>query len=117
MDYEKYFKMLFTANQYGLRIYSADGHRWIVEDSECDTMWFDGRDPTTLSGYLSKHGVSLNCKIYEGVTDALETINEAMLLCGHPRGLNREWDEWEIGEGTVCKNRISRTNKYQGGFY
>ena len=110
IDYERYFKMAMTANQYGIRLESADGHRWIMEDEERE-IYFDGYDspPTTLSEHLAFHDIQVNSKIYGGFTDALEVLHKAMLMAGSKDGLLREWDEWDIGDGQYHNNnsRIS----------
>ena len=106
-NYEKLFKMLLAMNQYGVYLFGRDGHVWI-EQAEVD-------HPLTFDT------IAVNNKIYGGVVEAIQTLNEALIRDGQD-GLIDWWDEWVkdvlfLGDGGVAESRIDRVSKGKGGIY
>ena len=92
--------------QMGGSVHGADGHIWI-ESSDND--W-------NLNEVLQQGGILLNNKIYGGVLEALDTIDEALRLCGK-RPL-AEWydpDTLFMGKIGIGGSRIDKTQKGKGG--
>ena len=68
-------KRLLGLMQMGAYLIPADGHIWIEVDDRIDD---------NLDSILTKLGVQLNNKIYGGIEQALDTIDEALRLAGQP---------------------------------
>lgn len=69
-DWETFAKRLIAANQLGLRITQADGHRWIESDLN--------------SEYVMSHGLdNVRSKQYESYDSALDHIDEVLSKNGH----------------------------------
>lgn len=108
IDYENLFKRLLMLNQRGVYLQGRDGHVWIENDSEIEY-------PFVL------HSVMVNNKIYGGVIQAIEVIDEALQIDGQGSLI----DEWEkhgvhvlnLGYGGVDKSRIDKVSKGKGGLY
>lgn len=106
MDYEKLFKRLLMLNNMGVYLHGRDGHIWITQD---ENMEYPMRLNTVL----------LNSKIYGGVAQAIETIEEALYKDGQPTLLDR-WIEFGksemfLGRGGVDESRIDIVAKGKGG--
>jgi len=106
-SYEKLFKMLLVMNQYGIYLSGRDGHIWI-EQAEVDYP-------------IKLETVALNSKIYGGVFEAIQTLNEALIRDGQD-GLLDWWDEMVkdvlfLGDGGVAESRIDRVSMGKGGIY
>lgn len=104
-DFEQLFKQLLILNQYGVYLRGADGHVWIESDGDCEY-------PLVLKN------VMMNSKIYGGVIEAIETIDEALKRDGQEDLLTR-WNEWGkdvlfLGQGGVSESRINEA-KGRGG--
>ena len=83
--WESLAKRLLAANQNGLYVKQADGHRWIVSgcppweacDDSCELM-----ECPVLSALRDK-GVSINSKVYGSVVEALDIIDLALKKVGY----------------------------------
>ena len=71
-DYKKLTMRLIGAMQYGFRIESLDGHRWVRYQEP------DWRYPN-IEELMIEKGISLNDKIYGGYDEALEVIDDILL--------------------------------------
>jgi hypothetical protein len=81
-DAEKRFRQLLGLMRLGCYLEGRDGHIWIEE-------WVPERDnddlgDSGLAARLKAGGVMLNNKIYGGVLEALDTIDEALRRACHP---------------------------------
>ena len=107
-DFEKQMVVL---SAHGIYIEHQDGHRWI--------------NSTPLEYYdydkdLAEHGIMVNNKIYGGVKEAIEVINETWRMM-YSESLVESFDgrfdeEWDVN---CCRdepgNRITLTPKGRGG--
>jgi len=112
---EELAKRLLALGQYGCYLCGADGHIWIepVIDGESAKQSY-------LHDLLKRAGVGLNCKIYGGVLEALDTIDEALRLAGKPSLLKgfpgwRYDDELFLGDPGIGESRIDIYEKGTGG--
>jgi hypothetical protein len=109
-DYEKMFKQLLMMNQGGVYLQLDDGHTWIMKDSDADHP---------LSAILCDAGVSVANKIYGGIAQALDTMDEAALLAGCGT-LCKQYDVlvrdfYFIGEGGVREGWVEKVAAGEGG--
>ena len=110
-NYEKMFKQLFVLNQGRVYLHLADGHTWI-----------ENEEGSLIDYNLKKNGISVNNKIYGGLAQALDTMDEAMQQAGY-KTLVQEFDElfadsfYNVGAGGVDESRIDKTTKGKGGLY
>ena len=75
-------KRLLAANQLGVSIKSADGHRWLVVgcppcqtttcEASCELM------ECHFNAALQKQGINVNSKVYGSITEALDIIETAL---------------------------------------
>ena len=104
-------KQLLALMQMGVRLEGRDGHVWI----ECEDIEPYGYN---LHTFLKDHGVLLNNKIYGGVLEAIDTIDEAMKMCDTEGILDWYWeDALFLGNGGVDHSRIDSRDKGKGGIY
>lgn len=99
-------RRLLGLGQLGCLLQGRGGHIWI----ECvDTDY-------NLNEILNQKGILLNNKIYGGVLEALDTIDEALKIMGL-RSLEEHYHEdWLfLGKHSVDSSRIDRTEKWKGG--
>lgn len=103
-------KRLIAAMDYGIRIKSKDGHRWI-ECSDVDLYNFDSFD-----AFLQEHGILLNNKIYGTYEDALDLIDKCFVMGGHKTLLESFWQDDDDVKGFLNQSdRIDRREKGKGG--
>jgi hypothetical protein len=116
MNMEYLAKRLLALGQYGCYLCGEDGHIWI-RPSYYD---IDQADHSNLHHILKRAGVGLNNKIYGGVLEALDTIDEALRLSGYP-SLLVGFPGWDynsplfLGDGGVEEGRIDIYEKGIGG--
>ncbi len=111
IDWEALTKRLLVLGQLGCRLESDSGHIWIEQDRELDYEEY------RLYGILKKGGVRLNNKIYGGILEALDTIDECLKRCGEDTLLEK-YDEDELFLGNKFGPDFSRINvvdKNEGG--
>ncbi len=111
IDWKALTKRLLVLGQLGCRLESDSGHIWIEQAEGLDY------DNYRLSGILRKNGVRLNNKIYGGILEALDTIDEALKKCGED-SLLEKYDEDELFLGNKFGPDLSRidiVNKNNGG--
>jgi hypothetical protein len=106
-DYENLFKRLLMLNQKGIYLYGRDGHVWIGTDENIEYP-------------LNLNNVLMNTKIYGGVVEAFDTIDEALRRDGQDDLLTR-WNEYGedvlfLGRGGVDESRIDNVKSGQGGW-
>ena len=111
-NYEKMFKQLFMLNQGRVYLHLADGHTWI-----------ENEEGSLIDHDLRKNGISVNNKIYGGLAQALDTMDEALQQAGY-KPLVQEFDAlffvdafYRVGAGGVDESRIHKTTKGKGGLY
>lgn len=99
-------KRLLVLGQYHCYLHFADGHTWIFSQ--------DGYDNPSLKEILERNNIMLNCKIYGGVLEALDTIDECLRLI-FSKTLVEQYNEiYEpreiiyIGDGGIAHNRIDK---------
>ena len=111
LNHEKFWKRLLAAMQLGVYLQGRDGHIWI----ECD----GDSDDYSLSSILDDSGVMLNNKIYGGILEALDTIDEALKMAGVAYTLLELYDEQTqfLGNGGVDGSRLDKTSRGKGGIY
>jgi hypothetical protein len=106
-DFEK---RLITAMDYGIRIESRDGHRWI----ECSDV--DLHNFYSFDAFLRRHGILLNNKIYGTYEDALDLIDKCFVMAGHKTLLESFWQDDDDVKGCLNqKDRIDKVEKGGGG--
>jgi hypothetical protein len=119
MNTEELAKRLLALGQYGCHLHGQDGHIWIEPAyNQCDGE--EEENHSDLHYVLKKAGVGLNNKIYGGVLEALDTIDEALRLAGIPSLLSgfSGWDHngsLFLGEPGIGKGRIDIYEKGIGG--
>ena len=103
-------KRLVVANNLGIIITHADGHRWI-ESHKIGCFDFDAK--------LKADGISLNNKIYGSLEDALDIIDECLkMMCLLTLEDNFWGDESDIlGSDGLDKSRIDIVKYGEGGLY
>jgi hypothetical protein len=116
MNTEELAKRLLALGQYGCYLCGEDGHIWI-RPSYYD---MDEMEHSHLHYILKEAGVGLNNKIYGGVLEALDTIDEALRLAGKPSLLTGfcGWDSTSslfLGNPGIGENRIDIYEKGTGG--
>jgi len=74
-NYEKMFKQLFMLNQGRVYLHLADGHTWIAYDENAEH---------SIEAVLRVAGIAVNNKIYGGIAEALDTMDEALQKAGQP---------------------------------
>jgi len=111
-NYEKMFKQLFMLNQGRVYLRITDGHTWI-----------ENEEGSSIDYNLKANGISVNNKIYGGLAQALDTMDEALQQAGY-KPLVQEFDAlfsidafYTVGAGGVDESRIDRTTKGKGGLY
>ena len=68
-----------------------------------------------LNNILIQGRVSINNKIYGGILSALDTVDEALRLCGEPILYDRYCEDVQFfGKEGVGKGRIDTSGKYRG---
>lgn len=70
-------RRLLGAMQLGITLVGRDGHIWIETVGQGDDVYADFDD------ILAAGGILINNKIYGGILQALDTIDEALRQCGH----------------------------------
>ena len=102
----------------GVYLEGRDGHVWIEPIRDA------GEDYDTTSGLarlLRANGVSLNNKIYGGVLEALDTIDEALRRCDRPNLLEHyvggDYRALFLGKPGVDASRITQHEPNTGGIY
>lgn len=108
IDYENLFKRLLMLNQIGVYLKGAHGHVWIELDEEAEY-------------HLEFKQVAVNNKIYGGVIEAIDVMDEALRRDGQP-SLMDTWEEWGkdvlfLGKGGVDESRIDEVQSGRGGLY
>jgi hypothetical protein len=119
MTHEDLAKRLLSLGQYGCHLCGRDGHIWI------EPAYIPGEEEmimehSSLHYILKKAGVSLNNKIYGGVIEALDTIDEALRLSGWSSLLDGfpgwgDTDSLFLGKGGIDRGRIFIGKKDTGG--
>lgn len=81
-----------------------DGHIWVVCNDDGYSEGF------SLSRLLTEGRVLLDNKIYGGILEALDTIDEALKLAGFSHTLESWYDEDTqfLGDGGVDNGRIDK---------
>ncbi|MFH0938196.1 MAG: hypothetical protein V1899_02810 [Planctomycetota bacterium] len=105
-------RRLLALGQMGAYLVGMDGHIWIEQDENFDN---EG-----LAGILRDGGVALNNKIYGGVLEALDTIDEALRRAKYvyPTLLqNYDEDILFLGETGIGQNRIEVGSPGDGGIF
>lgn len=101
---------LLAAMQCGVRLEGQDGHIWIMTEKEPYEF--------NLEGVLVAGRVCLNNKIYGGVIQALDTIDEALKMCDEQSLLKMYDEEIQfLGESGVDGSRIDKVKDGKGGTY
>ena len=114
---EELAKRLLALGQYGCHLEGQDGHIWI----EPSRFFEDASDYTDLHEILKQAGISLNNKIYGGVLQALDTVDEALRLAGQP-SLLAGFPGWEynepffFGEPGIGSGRITVEERGEGAY-
>ena len=99
---------LLALGQMGAYLFGRDGHIWIEQDYNADGE--------TLQTILCAGGIRLNNKIYGGVLQALDTIDEALRQCGEPALLQRyNAGVLFLGASSIGVGRITKVTKVNGG--
>lgn len=111
-NYEKMFKQLFVLGNGGVYLELADGHTWISYDENAEH---------SIEVILRNNGIAVNNKIYGGIAEALDTMDEALQKAGQP-SLVQQYDElvqdfYFIGKGGAGSNRIEKVNPLHGGIF
>jgi hypothetical protein len=104
-------KRLLSLGQLGCILYGQDGHIWIHSiDNE------DNGRPYSIDSILKNAGVVLNNKIYGGILEALDTIDEAFKRANAPT-LEESFCEEILfmGNPKVDESRLSKTESDKGG--
>lgn len=100
---DKLTERLLGLMQIGARLEAHDGHIWIYSDEGDDDF---------LENILQEASILLNNKIYGGVLEALDTIDEALRLADKPSLATHYSPEMQfLGEAGVDKSRIGRSGK------
>lgn len=102
---------LVGLNQLGAFIQGLDGHYWIQSGGE-----------EYLRGTLTRAGILLNDKIYGGLLQALDTVDEALRLAGNTyslynHGIDALESSLELGYPGIDASRIDRTEPGKGGIH
>lgn len=102
INYDNLFQRLLMLNQMGAYLDGQDGHIWINGDIGLDT-------------------IMVNSKIYGGVIEALDTIDEALRRDGQ-EDLLTMWNNYGkdvlfLGSGGVDESRIDKVKSGQGGIF
>jgi hypothetical protein len=111
---ENLAERILALNDMGCSLIGRDGHIFIVEN------YFDDDYVSKLSIILKEAGVCLNNKIYGGILQALDTIDEALRLAGSKNLLERyieNKDRMFFGNPGIGVSRIDIQEKGQGGIY
>ena len=100
IDWKNLFKRLLMLNQLGVYLSGQDGHIWLNGEGVFDS-------------------VMLNSKIYGGVIEALDTVDEALRRDGKS-SLLEMWDEYGkdvlfLGRGGIDESRIDIVKIWKGG--
>ena len=105
-------KRLLGLMQMDAYLCGHDGHIWIV----CNDNGYSERH--SLDKILRSGRVGLNNKIYRGVLEALDTIDESLNKASFCFSLEEYYSEVEqfMGSGGVDYSRIS-ANESEGGLY
>ena len=102
-------KRLLGLMQLGCVLRGQDGHIWIDQVPE-----------STLDEILKGGGVLLNDKIYGGITQALDTIDEALTMALDAAESTSDWYnediQFDVAKGADM-SRIKVVGKQQGGLY
>ena len=69
VDWEALAKRYIALSAQGVRIEFDSGHYWLMADEDADS---------SLDALLKDAGVRVNGKIYGGILEALDTIDEAL---------------------------------------
>jgi hypothetical protein len=104
---------------FGCRLEARDGHIWIEPFTAGDD---EGDDAPALVRILKSAGIGLNNKIYGGVLQALDTVDEALALAGHHsrlRDAGTAGDTWGyfLGVPGADRGRINWGLPGRGGIY
>jgi hypothetical protein len=113
---ENLAERILALNDIGCSLIGRDGHIWIEENN----LDGDGDFVSELSLILKEAGVCLNSKIYGGILQALDTIDEALRLAGTNNLLNRyieNKDRIFFGDPGIGISRIDIQEKGKGGIY
>lgn len=108
---ESLSKRLLALGQLSCWLEGTDGHIWIMSED----------DISTLNFILKKSGIALNNKIYGGVLEALDTIDECLRL-SNEKTLEEKFDEWIesalfLGDPGIGESRIDRVKSGEGGIF
>jgi hypothetical protein len=108
INYEVLAKRLLGLMQLGGSLHGQDGHIWI---NVSEIEW-------NLDEVLRDGGISLNNKIYGGILESLDTIDEALKGCG--KEPLEKWYDINIqflGSPGTDISRIDKTERGEGGLY
>jgi hypothetical protein len=107
VDNERLSKRLLALMQMGVCLVGRDGHIWIEEEPAIDGL--------SLSSELKRGGVRINSKIYGGILQALDTIDEALEKAGQPP-LEEFYskDIQFLGDPGIDRSRITQLGKTWG---
>jgi hypothetical protein len=117
IDYVELCQRLLGLMQLGCTLESADGHIWINQ--------YEKDEGATLESILKANNIMLNNKIYGGVIEALDTIDECLSMSKN----HLSWDKgkynlFQRGEIQFLgdrfgpdKSRIDTTKDGKGGLY
>lgn len=117
IDFQEVAQRLLGLMQLGCTLNSADGHIWI-------NQW-EQDEGATLDGILRSNNIMLNNKIYGGVIEALDTIDECLFMAkDHLSWDKKKYNLFQRGEIQFLghkfgpdKSRIDRTPSGKGGLY
>jgi len=103
---------LLACMQLGITLHGADGHIWIEIDKNIDEYH-------TFEHMLVDNGISLNNKIYGGILEALDTIDECLKIDSADFNLEEFYnpDIQFLGEPGPDMSRIDMVEKGKGGLY
>lgn len=109
---DKVCKRLLALAQYGAFLQASDGHIWIY----CSDI--GAHDRFTLDDRCKQAGIVLNGKIYHGVLEALDTIDEVFKLLGLEPLLDQfEKEGFFWGHSGPDLSRISHVEKDHGSLF
>jgi hypothetical protein len=106
---ENLAKRLLALNDLGCYLIGRDGHIWIEEINN-----------SLFSEMLKIAGVILNNKIYGGILEALDTIDEALKLAKYINLIEyyeNNKDRIFLGNPGVDNSRINKTSPKMGGLF
>jgi len=107
--HEKNFKRMIALNSLGSHLYFRDGHTWIGDTSdEVESIY-------SLRTILMDNKILLNTKIYGGILEALDTVDEALFQAVGKKLVDFfEPSFMFMGDGGIDRSRIDKV-KVGGG--